>query len=229
MRLRRLGSKASLGKKLVSKALVNLNETGIVTDGSGYVTEWTNSGSGGSAYDLDVPVGTLANSTTGTLNGLTTAVSSGGYGLESTAGQTISGATTEFFVGAMTADYSASRNCVDSRSSSLARHLLFTDVTTGYPAMHAGTTLSLSSAIGSGARLWTMGYNGANSSLEVDGVGSTTGDAGSYNFDYGTLFSTFAGTGGWIGSIAQYIVIDRVLTAAEILSVQNYLKAKYAI
>jgi hypothetical protein len=49
----------SVAQQLISEALVNLNEDGIT--GTTSVTEWTNSGTGGSAYDLDTIVGTGAN------------------------------------------------------------------------------------------------------------------------------------------------------------------------
>jgi hypothetical protein len=49
----------SVAQQLISEALVNLNEDGIT--GTPSVTEWANSGTGGSAYDLDTIVGTGAN------------------------------------------------------------------------------------------------------------------------------------------------------------------------
>ena len=44
---------------LLAEALVHLKDTGITTSG-GQVTGWTNSGTGGSGYDLDTVEGTAA-------------------------------------------------------------------------------------------------------------------------------------------------------------------------
>ena len=45
---------------VIDSAIVNLDDRGIASS-SGVITEWTNSGTGGSAYDLDVILGTGAN------------------------------------------------------------------------------------------------------------------------------------------------------------------------
>lgn len=47
-------------QRLINEAVVDLKEDGIVVS-AGAVTEWRNSGTGGSAYDCDVVVGTGAN------------------------------------------------------------------------------------------------------------------------------------------------------------------------
>jgi len=58
-RRRRIVDQSSRARILIANALVNLRDSGIT--GTGSVTEWTNLGTGGSAYDLDVVVGTGAN------------------------------------------------------------------------------------------------------------------------------------------------------------------------
>ena len=231
MRLRRLGSKASLGKKLVSKALVNLNETGIVTDGSGYVTEWTNSGSGGSAYDLDTVVATLANSTTTTINGLTAVRSTGSYGLEPTAGQSINSPGTVFLVAKCSNATPGYQSLLSSRSSTSAAWIIGTDDGSAddfYINQSVGSIVVKVSPYDQALHVITGQFNGdASTSLTVSGVGTATGDAGAHNWDYCTLFANYAGSQSTAGDIAQVLVFDYALNASEILSVETYLKAKW--
>lgn len=49
-----------LSQGVIDSALVNLDERGILST-AGVIDEWTSSGTGGSAFDLDVPLGTQAN------------------------------------------------------------------------------------------------------------------------------------------------------------------------
>lgn len=221
------------GSQIISTALVNLDATGIVTDGSGYVTAWNNSGTGGSDYDLDVDVGTLANSSVTTLNGINAVNSSGGYGLESTAGQTIASPVTVLAV-ARFSDATPSDNQVlfDSRSSSTQRMLVQTTFSNSdkFSIFQGDTVLSLSESYDTDAHVISARFNGDSStSLDFSSVGNVVGDSGSDDWDYGTIFNNFSEDKPMVGYIAQFLVFDRALNETEIQAVQAYLASKFAL
>ena len=76
--------------------------------------------------------------------------------------------------------------------------------------------------------VYTEQWNtGTNSKLTISGIGDNTGDAGSTDWDYATLFSNPYGTEGFEGWIGEFIVFDRALDATEIALVQQYLEGKW--
>ena len=209
------------GPGIISKALVNLNESGIV--GSAPVTAWLNSGTGGSPYDLDVVIGTGANLTSATEGGKTVVVSSGSVWMETTSGQTINSPGTVFLVGRISGTPSANMNFMAPRSSSSAIWAIFTfDVSSDKFSINQGVIVrTLSEAFDNDTHIFTGQFNGdSTTKLTVSGVGSVTGDSGPDNWDFGTLFADRAGASTVQGSISQLLVFDFALSEGEIAGVQ---------
>lgn len=226
-------SPIAAGFRLAQQALVNLSGEGIVTDGSGYVTAWTNSGTGGSAYDMDVVVGTLANSSVTTLNGHNAVNSTGSYGLESTAGQTIASGGTVFAVARFSpAAPSVNQNIIGARDGTSARWTLYSreSLADKFTFYQGATHSTFSEPYDTSAHVWSAQFNGdATSKLTVSGVGSLTADAGSGGWNYATVFADDAGGSTMQGYIAELIVFDSALTESEITQMQQYLGSKYAL
>jgi len=219
----------NFAEQLILEALVNLDPTGIV--GSPNPTEWTNSGTGGSAYDLDVVVGTGANLTLGSQNGHTTIVSAGSAGLESTAGQTINAPLTVFLVGRSTeTPLTAQRVFFDARSSAAARCVLFANNAGNVFTLLEGGSNLAGPAYDTNPHVFTGQYNAdASSKITVSGLGSATGDAGNHNWHYCTIFAALDGSTALIGFIAQLLVFDRALNPTEIAAIQSFLAIKFAL
>lgn len=217
----------------LSEALVNLDATGIVTDGNDYVTAWTNSGIGGSDYDLDVVVGTLANSSVTTLNGINAVNSTGSYGLESTAGQDIALPYTAFAVARFSnASPGGSQNIYDSRSDGAKSNELFSNITQSnkFSLFCGSSSIVLTEAYDTDPHTFTVQQNGdSTTKLSVGGVGSVSGASGTEQLDYLSLFSNRSGANTMAGYIAQLVVFDRALTETEVLAMQNYLTSKFAL
>jgi len=218
----------NFAEQLILEALVNLDPTGIV--GSPNPTEWTNSGTGGSAYDMDVVVGTGANLTLGSQNGHTTIVSAGSAGLESTAGQTINAPLTLFLVGRSTeTPLTAQRAFFDARSSAAARCVIFSNNADNKFTLFEGSNLA-GPTYDTNPHVFTAQFNAdASSKLTVSGLGSATGDAGNHNWDWGTIFAAFDGSSTTIGYIAQLLVFNRALNPTEIAAIQSCLAIKFAL
>ena len=221
------------GFRLAQQALVNLDSSGIVTDGSGYVTEWANLGAGGSAYDLNTVVGTLANSSVTTLNGIDSVATTGGYGLEPTTGQLISSASTVFVVGKFNSALGAAAQYLfGAKSNNAARNVILMHGSglSNQWTLFQGDNLFLSETSNANPHVFTGQFNyGATSALTVSGIGSVTGNGGTESWDYCTLFADNSGSNNLSGYISQFIVFDRALSDSEILSVQSYLASKYAL
>jgi len=77
---------------------------------------------------------------------------------------------------------------------------------------------------GSAAPLQTLRVNGAARTISPSNSSTIAATTGS------TIFSqTAAGSSFWNGSVAEIIVFDRVLSAAEIARVEGYLSWKYGL
>lgn len=215
----------SAGGGLVAGALVNFDSTSIV--GSTPVTAWTNIGTGGSAFDLDVVLGTGANLTRTTVNSLDCVNSSGSVGLETTVGQMFNVPMTIFLVANVDAlgsndVFTSSRNLIGS-----SPQLVLT--TGGDFRFNAGSSIDVSPA-NTNLSLHTVRHNGdSTSNYEVSSVGDTTGSAGAENFDFGSLFVLSDGSRTLTGTICQYIIYDSALSNAEVTQNNDFLIAKFAI
>ena len=213
---------------LVAGSLAHFDETSIV--GATPVTAWNNIGTGGSAFDLDVVVGTGANLTTSVLNGHTGILSTGSAGLETTAGQTINGPATVFMVFKPTpASPPVQMNFMDARSTTAARWVIFTNNTAADKfAMFQGTILTLSEAYDNNLHVFTAQFNNDSSSkLTVSNVGSVTGDAGSAAWDFASIFISELEVTSAQGLFLEFVVYDRALIDAEIIQNQIFLATKH--
>ena len=221
----------SLAQQLISQALVDLNANGIV--GSNPVTAWTNSGTGGSAYDLDVVVGTGANLTAISALGTTVVNSAGSAGLETTSGQTINSPGTVFVVGRFTdPSPSTTQGLFDARSNSGARWFIGTDggVSDRFTIFQGLAGISTASPYDTSPHVFTARFNGdATSQIDISGLLSATGNAGSNNLDFGSAFTRFDGTLSAPSYIARLLVFDSALNDSEVAALQSYLQSLYAL
>lgn len=215
---------------LLATALVDLNESGIV--GSSPVTEWTNSGTGGSPYDLDVIVGTGANLTAVTVLGHTAIRSVGSAGLEATSGQLISQPMTIFAVATFTdASPSTFQVMFSSRSSADDKVEIVTNsVDSDKFVATAGTGLTISSAYDNDPHLFSFQIKtAADDIFKASGLATQTSDGGSNNWDYGTLFvSPSEGSTAKL-DFNQLLVFDTELSDDDFTIVENYLLDKYGL
>jgi len=207
---------------VVAGALVHFDETTIV--GSTPVTAMTNKGSGGADYSLTVSVGTAENLTTTTINGLLTVSSDGSAALETAAGQNITSPATIFIV---VGDLNANGILfVDNRSGG-NRWIMSNGNSSDY-AMNQGTAIKLTGRNAS-FRLLTFQFNGdSTSKISASGLGSTTGDAGSLSYDFGTLFGTQS-SASYNGEIPEFIIYPVALSDSAIASNQEFLVNKWGL
>jgi len=209
-------------------ALALYDDTTII--GSAPVTEWRNRGTGGSAFDLNVVLGAVNNLTTDVLNGLTGIKHVGNAGLETTAGQTINFPSTIFAVFKPSdASPSLTQRIFDARSNANARVLLFTNGSgTNEFSFYQGSSIFLSEAYDINLRVITVQANGdSTSKLTVSDVGSVTGDAGSDNWDFGTIFTGFDELLNAPGLFMFFAVFDEALSESQITQIQDFLVSKY--
>lgn len=218
---------------LINEALVNLNETGIQTSGPN-VTGWFNSGIGGDDYNLTTIVGAASNLTHDTQLGHTVVASSGGAGLETTSGQSIPSPYTVFVIARYSdASPSANQQIMDSRdAASPERAIILSDNSSSdqFSIFQGSTIINLNQPYDTNPRLFTGQFNGdATTTLRVSGLGSVSGNAGSGNWDYGTLFSARTLGNTLVGYIANLLVFDRQLNEVEVTEIQAYLTTEYGL
>jgi len=206
-------------------AIVHFNETSIV--GSSPVTAWNNIGTGGSAFDLDVVLGTGANITRIQSNNLDVVNSSSSAGLETTAGQTINTPMTIFMVGKANALTAANQTFAAARDLATSSPKLLVNVNDDF-VFNAGAGLVVGTVADTELHLHTVRHNGdSTTSYEVSGEGKTIGDAGAENMQFGTFFADNAGAGTINGFIAEYIIYPRQLADFEVNNVQSFLTNKW--
>lgn len=93
-----------------------------------------------------------------------------------------------------------------------------------------GTPIALSQAYDNDAHVFTIEYNAdSTTKLTVSDVGDVTGDAGSDSWDFGSTFMDIDGANTMVGFIAECLVYDSALSAAEIANNQTFLAAKWGI
>ena len=151
----------------------------------------------------------------------------GGVGLETTAGMTVTSPGTMAAVGRFDGA-AATMYFTDSRSSPTDRWI--TGVQSASPdnfGMYQGTGF-INQPYDTDPHVHTYQFNGdATSKITVSSVGSETGDVGSSNFDFGTVFANTSGGATLKGYIGQLVVFDREMTAAEVSAVEFYLRQHY--
>jgi hypothetical protein len=172
-------------------------------------------------YDVDAVIGTAANLTPSTLNGVPCVHAAGGVGIETTvAPALITTPMTIFLVGK--ADVLDSGLFQIGRSDGLNGPYVLAGPTAF--DFNAGFTRSVAPS-DTDPHLFTTRHNGdVTSSGSVSGVGITTGSIGTEGYDYGTLFTNTIGNGNFLtGSIGRHIIFDRALTDLEVALMQRYL------
>jgi len=155
----------------------------------------------------------------------------GTFGLESTAGQTISNPQTTFAVAAFTSISSGAR-LLDARASAGGETTIFSNgsASNKWAYNQDAPTVTLDEAFDTDPHVFTFeARGGAASKLTVSGVGSKTGDGGNESWDYGTLFADRGASNTMKGYIAQLLVFDFALNASQVASVQRQLSQKYGI
>lgn len=207
------------GPQIAANPLVNLAPSGIVVNGSNQVTNWTNSGTGGSAYSL-VTDTVQAGFTKSTHNGTDVANTTGAAGayMQPAVAQVITQVATCFYVLSPTV---ANKTAV-SGFSAVSWRLLFNSSSI-YNINQGASDLAAPGA-STGNRVVTAIWDSTDT-IEVSGVGSASGSTGIADFDYCTLFANNAGFSRWTGWIMQFLLYDRVLTAQEITDTQAALEA----
>ena len=153
-------------------------------------------------------------------------------GLETTSGTTLSDPNTVFAVAKWEeASPSAQRALFDSRSDNTKRHKSYNNGSPGPYIMSGNTDLSLAEPFVNDLNVMTYQWNGdSTSKLTVSGTGTVTGDAGSHDWDFGSLGMLY-NTGGneFYGAIYEFIVFDSALSEDDIALVQDYLETKYEL
>lgn len=138
-------------------------------------------------------------------------------------GFTLEQPNTIFVVG--TQSSSGFENFVDGTSVT-KRHSVYRGGTNEW-GMIAGTGL-LGGTADKDPHVHGAVFNGASSDRRVDGVSVASGDAGATAAEGINLGARYDGTAGFLsGDLAEVLVFDRLLSAAEIEQVEAYLKSKW--
>ena len=205
--------------------LVWFKASGIV--GATPVTAWTNSGSGGSGYDLDTVTGTAANLTKTTINSVDVVDSSGSVRIETTAAQNISGAYTAYLV-AILDTTNAQRLTDDTVAAGSNRHAMF--VLSGGPdwAFSGGSNISTVTA-DTALHIWTVQFNGDATTKLTVGTDTVTGDAGSNSWDFATFFGRRDGGLLVNGRFAEFALFNSAQSDGDIATVQAELSARFGL
>ncbi|KKN66548.1 hypothetical protein LCGC14_0470820, partial [marine sediment metagenome] len=158
--------------------------------------------------------------------------SRGSVGLETTSGQLINSPVTVYAVFKPTlAAPGANQVLFDARLNAGNRIVVRTNDANSdkYSIFQGGTTLEMSPAYDNELRVITSQFNGdATTKLTVSDVGSVTGDAGSGNWDFGSVLIKLDGTLTFPGLFLELLVFDSAHNSGEISRIQNFLAAKYS-
>lgn len=104
---------------------------------------------------------------------------------------------------------------------------LFDIAGTGY-RMYAGNGLQ-TGTVDTSYHIFCQGWNGASSTLRVDGGAGVAGDAGSATQGGITFGARAAGTQHGQVNVAETLVYSRMLTLSEINDLGNYFASRYAL
>lgn len=106
--------------------------------------------------------------------------------------------------------------------------VISSDPSAGALQLYAGNTLSAPINLSATAGVVSAIFNGASSSVFLNGANSATGDAGSQS-----LAGYYIGQGGgatqeWFGNISEVIVYNSALSTVNRQTVEAYLKTKWS-
>lgn len=157
--------------------------------------------------------------------------SRGSVGLETTTGQTISAPLTIFIVAKYTlAAPGADQFLFDSKETAGESIRVFSDETNSDKMTFdaGGTPIALSEAFDSDLHVLTIQHNkDGTTKLTISDVGSVTGDAGTEDFDFASLFKTLSDNLQIIGIVFEFLVFNSALNATRVTRIQNHLERKY--
>lgn len=156
----------------------------------------------------------------------------GSAGLETAVGQTISGPLTIFVVARFSnAAPSTNTNLFAAKSNSAAEIEVFTnngDSDKWY--LIGGATLGNTSTYDTEPHLHTIQFNDdATTKYSISGLDSVTGNAGSEDWEYGTIMANRGGTGGMEGYFARKLVFNSALNELQINQLQAYFNSAYRL
>jgi len=152
--------------------------------------------------------------------------SSGGAGLESTAGQTINTPMTIFLVAKAHELTGTAQFFMSARLASSLSPQIIVDAGDNF-RFDAGAGI-VAGAADLALHIHTASHNGdPSTNYEASGIGSVTGNAGSEALQYGTIFASPAAASTLNGSEAQLVIFDRALNVSEKLRVQSELNRRY--
>lgn len=209
--------------RILRRALVDLRDEGIASDGQ----SWANSGTGGSAYSLSA-LGTTTDLTRSTFNGKNVLLNAAAGYLEPSVPQTISVPFSMFAVGkANTATPGTNYRFISGAVTEAAAPTILIN-SGGDFSFNGGNPIALTGLADTDAHVFSVSHVGDSTSVfSVSGVGEVTGDSGSEEFGYMSLFASPSATQPWLGWCARVIIIPESLTAVEIARVQAYLSNNY--
>ena len=157
--------------------------------------------------------------------------SSGGAGLETTAGQLVNSPLVIFDVFKPTLSAPAGNQFIyDARSDANARMVVFSDnsISDRYRVFQGGSAIDLGQPYDNNLRVFTGEFNGgATTKLTVSDVGSVTGDAGPDNYDHGSVFTSTSGADSMQGLYLERAIFELPLPAPA-ATIAAALQAKYS-
>lgn len=130
---------------------------------------------------------------------------------------------------ASTVTAAASANTEALGTSTGTTPAVFGAVPSAHWAMYNGTTLESTVVMDTAVHVLCGVFNGATSTLELDGVQIAAGQTGSAGFVSGNiaLGATTGQTSPWLGKIGEIIYYASALSSSDRVSVQSYLSAKW--
>ena len=201
---------------------LDASDTSTITEVGGAVSQWDDKSGNGN----DVAQGTAAaqpTSGTRTLNGLNVIDFDGSDYFKTAASVNIAQPSTIFLV--LDVDSTASPFFFDSHS---ATPRFIAGISTDF-FFNAGTSI-FGSAGSTGSKLFRYTFDGASSSMFIDGVSDATGDAGSNSLGLITVGARYTEAANFTnGAFAEVIIVDGTLTADEIADTEQYLADKWGI
>lgn len=130
---------------------------------------------------------------------------------------------TTFLVGKI-GTTTAEQAFIDAQTS---RQMLFSNVS-GQWVMHAGASISGGTS-DTNPHVLTAVYDGASSSLRVDGADVLSGDPGTNGLGVMRLGATNSPAGFLDGFVAEFLAYGRTLTTTERGDVESYLSTKWGL
>lgn len=201
--------------------------------GSAPVTAWNNKNLLFSELDINVVAGVGANLTTSALNGNTGILNAGSVGLETTAGILISSPATIFAVFKPTIATPLANQFLFSARSNVAASMqvLTSNSNADKYRMNQGMPINITQAFDTDLRVITAQFRGDTSSkLTISDLGSITGNAGSEDLDFGSIFMEPGGGNVFAGLFLAFYITGPTLQLNEeqISRIQLYLLDKYS-